>query len=316
MTLLFSLLTSSLAVLSCVQQVVGIASPEHSHQQPARESPRKPKGCGTKHTFAGSTREFTFDSNGHSRAYRLHLPSKYAADTATPLLLAFHGNGKNIVEFESETRFSDESVNPNMIAVYPVGFNGSWQGAPYADSKVNDVAFTMDLISRIKNDFCIDESRVYATGHSNGGGFCNLLACSRDAGPRFAAFAPISGAFYTEFHSDDECHAASLPRPMLEVHGTADQRIPYEGRLAGGHGPLVSIPAWLLGWASRNGCGARVTTDLSRGVLDYRYECRGVADALEHIKVAGMGHAWPAAGSPLQDVSTKVIEFLNKHRRS
>lgn len=173
----------------------------------------------------------------------------------------------------------------------------------------------MDLLGRLKHRFCIDSSRVYATGHSNGAGFCNILACSRVAGAQFAAFAPVSGAFYTRFHSDDECHAAaaSLPRPMLEVHGTADRQIPYAGRASGGHGPLMALPVWAAGWAERNGCGERVAADLGRGVHDERYTCRGVADGLEHIRVEGMGHAWPEAGSALQNVSAKVMEFLNKH---
>ncbi|KAG5976134.1 hypothetical protein E4U55_007490 [Claviceps digitariae] len=285
-----------------------ITPPHNSHNRQQSST-----GCGTKHTFAGKTREFSFDSGGYPRTYRLHLPSRYDAERATPLLLAYHGHGKKVVEFELETRFSDEGVNPDMIAVYPV--SSSWQGAPYANPDVDDEAFTMDLIARIKDEFCIDASRVYATGHSNGGGFCNVLACSRDAGPQFAAFAPISGAFYSEFQSNDKCHAASLPRPMLEVHGTADRQIPYDGRASGGHGPLVGIPAWVKGWARRNGCGAPLATDLGRGVHDDRYECGGVADGLEHIRVEGMGHAWPVAGSPLQNVSAKVVEFLNKHRR-
>ncbi|KAG5931723.1 hypothetical protein E4U53_001641 [Claviceps sorghi] len=327
MTLLSSLV-ASLAVLSGVQA--------------AATTTARSKGCGTHHDFAGTTREFSFDSGGRSRTYRLHLPSKYDAHKPTPLLLAYHGKGKQVVVFEGETRFSDESVNPNMIAVYPVGVNvrlfppkettptpgscvltkarpspvqASWQGAPYAAAGVDDVAFTLDLVSRLQDRFCVDESRVYASGHSNGAGFCSVLACSRQAGPRFAAFAPISGAFYTAYHSDDQCHAASLPRPMFEVHGTGDTQIPYEGRAAGGHGPLVSVPAWVAGWARRNGCDAPVASDPGRGVHDYRYRCRGVPDALEHIKVDGMSHAWPLPGSPLGDVSTRTLAFLRKHRR-
>ncbi|KAG6301405.1 hypothetical protein E4U09_005273 [Claviceps aff. purpurea] len=284
-------------------------------------TPSNTKGCGTKHSFAGKTQEFGINSNGRHRTYRLHLPSKYDAKTPTPLLIAYHGNGNEPVKFEGQTRFSDESVNPHMIAVYPAGVNNSWQGAPYAVPHVNDEAFTMDLLTHIKDHYCIDESRVYASGHSNGGGFCDVLACSRDVGAQFAAFAPISGAFYTEFQGNAKCDAAaaaaskSWPRPMFEVHGTGDKRIPYDGRKSGGNGPLPSIPAWVSAWAKRNGCSAPVATDLGHGVHDYRYECRGIVDGLEHIKVDGMSHAWPGPGSPLQDVSARVIGFLNKHHR-
>ncbi|KAG5914800.1 hypothetical protein E4U42_000297 [Claviceps africana] len=300
---LFPLLSSLAASLAVLSGVRGAAAAPTS------------KGCGLRQDFAGATREFNMDSGGHRRTYQVHLPAGYDAAKPTPLLLAYHGKGKLVGVFEAETRFSDESVNPDMITVYPVGFNASWQGAPYAAHGVDDVAFSMDLVARLQDQFCVDESRVYATGHSNGAGFCDVLACSAQAGPRFAAFAPISGAFYTAYHSDDECHAASVPLPMLEVHGTGDMQIPYEGRKAGGHGPLLSIPAWVAAWARRNGCDAPETSDSGHGIHDSRYQCRGVADALEHIKVDGMGHAWPLPGSRLGDVSTRVLAFLRKHRR-
>lgn len=82
-------------------------------------------GCGKYHSFVGQTREFSFDSSGGSRTYRIHLPSNYDTNTPKPLLIAYHGAGNNPAAFESETRFSDESINPNMITVYPAGVNVS-----------------------------------------------------------------------------------------------------------------------------------------------------------------------------------------------
>lgn len=272
-------------------------------------------GCGKKHDFVGETKEFSFQSSGGERTYRIHLPSNYDAKTAKPLLIAYHGKGNNPKKFEGETQFSNEKINPNMIAVYPAGINGAWQGASYADPKVSDKVFTTDLVRRIKANYCVDESRVYASGHSNGAGFNNVLACSPDHGGQFAAFAPISGAFYTKYQSDDKCHPARSPLPIFEVHGTGDKQIPYQGRESGGNGPLPPIPAWVSGWARRNRCDAAKPNDLGNGVHDDRYKCQGVAEGLEHIKVDGMGHGWPKPGSPLQDVSTRVVEFLNKHRK-
>lgn len=82
-------------------------------------------GCGKYHSFVGQTREFSFDSSGGSRSYRIHLPANYDTNTPKPLLLAYHGAGNNPAAFEGETRFSDESINPDMITVYPAGVNVS-----------------------------------------------------------------------------------------------------------------------------------------------------------------------------------------------
>lgn len=83
------------------------------------------KGCGQPHNFVGETKEFGFHSSGGYRSYRIHLPSNYEVNSPKPLLLAFHGSGNNPTEFEGQTRFSDESVNSDMITVYPAGLNVS-----------------------------------------------------------------------------------------------------------------------------------------------------------------------------------------------
>lgn len=81
------------------------------------------KGCGQPHNFVGETREFGFQSSGGYRSYRIHLPSNYDINSPKPLLLAFHGAGNNPTKFEGQNRFSEESVNPDMITVYPAGLN-------------------------------------------------------------------------------------------------------------------------------------------------------------------------------------------------
>ncbi|GAO18233.1 hypothetical protein UVI_02022980 [Ustilaginoidea virens] len=107
------------------------------------------------------------------------------------------------------------------------------------------------------SDYCVKESRVYATGHSNGGGFVGTLACSPDHGGQFAAFAPISGAFYTDVKGNQDCHPARSPLPMFEVHGTGDKTIPYAPTKDGSGGPLPSVADW--------------EKDLGNGVHDVRY---------------------------------------------
>lgn len=80
-------------------------------------------GCATVHEWAGQTRTFSFGSSGGTRTYRIHLPSSYQPGTPKPLIIAYHGSGDNPTNFEKTTRFSDESVNPDTITVYPAGVN-------------------------------------------------------------------------------------------------------------------------------------------------------------------------------------------------
>lgn len=191
---------------------------------------------------------------------------------------------------------------------------GAWQGPTYARPGVSDKIFTTDLVSRIKNNYCVDESRIYATGHSNGGGFVNTLACSPEHGGQFAAFAPISGAFYTDVNGNVNCTPSRSPLPMFEFHGVADMTIPYNGTPNGKGGPLPSIPDWVNRWAKRNQCGGPQETDLGKGVRDIKYNCRGVPGALEHIRVENHGHGWPGPGSAI-NISPRIVKFLGRNRK-
>ena len=61
---------------------------------------------------------------------------------------------------------------------------------------------------------------------------------------RFAAIAPVSGAFYTQ---GKHC-TPSRPIPVLDIHGTGDTTIPYDGD---GARDLPSVQTWVRDWSVR-----------------------------------------------------------------
>ena len=83
------------------------------------------KGCGMPHKVDGVSRNFSISTDGVNRTYRLHLPSSYDPNTPAPLVLSFHGHGKNMVEQETLSQFSNDAINPSMIAVYPQGLKAA-----------------------------------------------------------------------------------------------------------------------------------------------------------------------------------------------
>ncbi|KAI8623718.1 family 1 carbohydrate esterase [Xylariaceae sp. FL1651] len=269
-------------------------------------------GCGQSHSFVGSTGTFSIESSGGTRSYLIHLPSSYNVNVPLPLLVAYHGSGDTPSNFENTSRFSEESVNPNMVTVYPQGVDGNWEGPTYATPGVSDKIFTTDLVNHIKDNYCIDVTRVYAAGHSNGGGFVNTLACSSGHGGQFAAFAPVSGAMYTDVSGNDDCDPARSPLPMMETHGGADPTIPYYGGQGRG-GPLPAIPEWLSRWAGRDLCGSSTVTNLTNGVHHTVWNCASLAGILQHYKIDGHDHSWPGSNSEI-DISPLIIGFVSKQR--
>ena len=198
------------------------------------------------------------------------------------------------------SRFTDPTINDNSIAIFPNGLlAGSppkrcWEGAPYCTTGQSDKAFVTDLIKYMRENYCIDNNRIYASGKSIGAGFVNLLACSPDHGEDFAAFAMDAAALYTEADGSD-CIPAHSHTAILELHGTEDTTANYNGDISHG-AKLPNIRSVLSTWATRNGCGSSPvpTVDELRSNKVYytQYDCKWRKSTVIGYNVTGQGHDW------------------------
>ncbi|KAI1103261.1 Alpha/Beta hydrolase protein [Jackrogersella minutella] len=252
-------------------------------------------GCGKTHLLPNITTYHGLTSSGRDRSYSIHLPANYSESTPYPVVLGFHGSSSIGLFFEADTKLSEARFSANKIMVYPNGIGGAWAGANYSEVSVDeDLQFVSDLLSDVRGSYCVDDSRIFATGMSIGGGFVNTIACS-STGAQFAAFAPASGSFYTD---DDAAHGnctpARSPLPVLEIHGGSDASVYYAGG-AGEGGEEPGIPTWLGWWAQRNGCddGGKTVEDSFGGDVHHTsWTCGAAEGALQHWKVDDMGHCW------------------------
>ncbi|KAI1084150.1 carbohydrate esterase family 1 protein [Whalleya microplaca] len=283
------------------------------------------KGCGESHLFNGITQYYDLTSSGRKRNYSIHLPGDYNESRPYPVVLGFHGSSSVGLFFEVDTKLSEDRYSANKIMVYPDGVGGAWAGANYSQVSVDeDLQFVTDLLNEIRDGYCVDDSRIYATGMSNGGGFVNTIACNA-VGGEFAAFAPASGSYYTDNNGvKGGCTPARVPLPLLEVHGGNDKSVHYDGGVGeGGNEPAIST--WLGWWAERNGCTDKKIEDTFDGDVHHTtWTCGGNAKGvLQHWKVDSMGHCWAsteinfsqiAAGEgPTHIEASKIImEFFDQ----
>jgi polyhydroxybutyrate depolymerase len=188
------------------------------------------------------------DSLGYrTRSYRVHVPSAYQSTVPTALVLYFHGYGGTSSLADSISGFTPFSEKHNLLVAYgqglPEGEGGVpfWASAGPIDYGIDDIHYVSLMLDDLQNKLCIDTRRIFVTGFSNGGGMSGYLACSL-AG-RIAAVAPVSGNFYA---LPGGCHP-SRPIPLLDIHGTADPLLPYQGisTALDPPWPLPSIPQWL-----------------------------------------------------------------------
>jgi polyhydroxybutyrate depolymerase len=249
-----------------------------------------------------------------TRRYRLHVPATYQADRPTPVVLIFHGHGGSAAGMEG-TGFSQLADRQNFLAVYPQGLpQGAggpsfWADIGPIDFGIDDVLFVSDLLTTLQKEFCVDAHRIYATGFSNGGGMTWFLAC-RLAG-RIAAFAPVSGDHYAP---PGGCQPGR-PVSVLEINGTVDQLVPYNGVSIkeAPAWPEQSIPDLMQTWAARDGCTAGPVVFLqdARTVGEQWTGCKGQTVVM-HYRMVGEGHSWPARIGTMTGTEA-IWQFLSAH---
>ncbi|WP_309231199.1 PHB depolymerase family esterase [Nocardia sp. SYP-A9097] len=262
-------------------------------------------GCG--HPFARATDDVTvsFEYGGLQRQYLIHRPAGVGA--RPPVVLVFHGGGGTAESMTNSAGFDRLADSEGFVAVYPVGYEKSWSDGRGADTKagaagIDDVGFVSALIDRIVAQDGVDADRVYATGISNGGMFTQDLGCRLS--DKLAAIAPVAGPLPA---ADESACATTHPLPVLEIHGTADPIVPYDGGpvrvTSGNHGgsgssPVLSVAATQQLWRTKDGCGPVTSTPLAPTTDDGTTVTIESADCANGGKVqlysiTGGGHTWP-----------------------
>ena len=154
-----------------------------------------------------------------------------AKEKPAPVVFAFHGHGgsgKWLAE-----HWAYQVLWPEAICVYmqglptpggkkgdPDGEKPGWQiKAGGQDDR--DLKFFDEVLATLRKDDKVDDARIYATGHSNGGFFTYLLWAVR--GDVFAAVAP-SGSTATTLIADLK------PKPCLHVAGEKDPLVKIAGQ--------------------------------------------------------------------------------------
>lgn len=262
-------------------------------------------GCGTTEVRSTSLEERFLDDS--DRWFLLTTPLDHDGTTPLPLVIDFHGLSEGAVIHSRMSDFGTFAEENGIIAVLPNGTGTPvrWDVGLDIDSNP-DLAFVDAMLDQLEAELCVDTSRIYATGLSNGAFMSSTVACS--LADRFAAVAPVAGVLRSE-----DC-APARPVPMLGFHGTADDILIFNGGVGGRLNEILAgntdaeaeelpevdldgegYPANVRAWAEDNGCEPEPTdTDLSDTALLRTYDCPADA-AVEFIVLEGGGHSWPGS---------------------
>jgi polyhydroxybutyrate depolymerase len=208
----------------------------------------------------------------------VRTPTNYHADVAHRLLVVFAAAGMTPTASERFTGFTPPATRAGYIVAYPQHLRPSLA----AIRKLARVA------AAVSGNFCIDETKIFLSGHSDGGTAATAIAVQPASASQIAALAPSAAGFTGE---DLAAFACPAPRPAMVWHGARDRLFPGWGR---------ATARW---WAACNQCD-HTPPPMVDGCLRYAGCTQPV-----HYCEGDYGHmVWPADGAEL------TLKFFNSYQ--
>ena len=256
----------------------------------------------------GTTYTVGITSGGSARTYAYYVPATYNPLTDTvPLINNVHGLTGTFTSQQTAEDFRKIADTANFIIMLPQGLPGTgalplpgWDVWSTVQSGAADRNYIMQCLDSVEAHYKIDTNRVYVTGFSQGGYMSYNL--STNFSKRITAMASVSGAMSTAYY--DTCYPVH-PLPVMEIHGTNDQLVPYIG---GANGQPVETTVGH--WIQFNNCSITpvvneflpdiadsASVDQSK-VVHYLFTggCKGVT--VEFYRILNGGHEVPSAENP------------------
>jgi polyhydroxybutyrate depolymerase len=250
----------------------------------------------------------SFTYNGETRTYWLYKPT--SVKTSPALVLELPGQG---FPNEGVPYWEQLSDQDGFLVAFPEP-KSNW-GDPAEKAYVGGVID--DVVAKQK----ADRTRVYLTGGSAGGTEAYAVACS-PTGAKVAGVGGIFAAVVTPTPGPAGIEqACNPPHPLtiVEVHGTGDSFVPYNGRacqVSKDTGRTVCLPSQLelmQFWAKLDGCDPTPASTTSGKLrIDVWSSC-SAGTGVELNSVAGADHNIQAVTVNGVSPYARIWSFLKAH---
>jgi polyhydroxybutyrate depolymerase len=242
--------------------------------------------------LAGDPQKVDWKIDGTAREGLVCAPAK-ESDGAPALVFGFHGHGGSMQN--AARSFKIHEVWPEAVVVYLQGLptpgrlsdaegkRAGWQFA-VGEQDDRDLKLFDAVVAWAKEKYKIDQKRIYATGHSNGGAFTYLLWASRPE--LFAAIAPSAAPAPRNLKDTKPC-------PILHLAGEKDPLVKFELQMR----TVATVRTF-------NGCEEQ-GKDWDKGCTLYPSPKEAPVVTFIHPG----GHNYPAEGPAL------IVKFFKEHAR-
>jgi polyhydroxybutyrate depolymerase len=182
---------------------------------------------------ADDLKDQSWTVDGVTREGLVRIPEA-AKQNPAPLVFVFHGHGGGAKQVSRSCPMHLQW--PEAVVIYPQGLptpsqlvdpegkKSGWQHRP-KDQDDRDLKLFDEMLKQIKAACKIDDTRIYCTGHSNGGAMTYLLWGQR--GDVFAAMAPSAAMALPALHGK------YAPKPAMHLGGEKDTLVPWSRQKSG-----------------------------------------------------------------------------------
>ena len=236
---------------------------------------------------------------GVARRYVLNVPTNYDNTKPYKLVVTLHardGNDKRMYNWQYYGLLPLSNNNAIFVAPNGTQTNGSpctgtgdgEASCGWPNSGGKDLALVDAVVAEVEKNFCIDTTRIFATGWSYGGSMSYAVGCARPLGGPDAPWGVRAVALYSAAQLSGN-FTPSMPVAFYASHGTHDSVLNYD--------QMGSLPL-AQNFAKVNGCTWATPTKVTSGqhVCTNMMGCK-MGYPLEYCSFNGDHTPFPDGGS-------------------
>lgn len=259
----------------------------------------------------GEWNHTTVTHNNKGREYITYIPSSYAENEQSSLLIVLHGLGSSM--YEIGPLLQNVADEHNYILLAPQALKDkmvgeSWNSLAgvygnYPNTDIDDLSFITAITRHTIGIYNINSNNVFVTGFSMGGFMVHQMSQESSL---FNAYFALAGTI----GSGLDCQLT--PKPIAHLHGTKDGTVGY-GLPLGDHNNIFGNNVKEISNCWQHGAIITTETKQTNNYSITHTTFSGDVDR-EIFTVHGAKHEWILDSSE-NSYDKLIINFFNKYRR-
>ncbi|MCX8997367.1 polyhydroxybutyrate depolymerase [Rhizobiaceae bacterium BDR2-2] len=266
--------------------------------------------------------KLTIESDGQTRSAVYFIPSSYTGQDKVPVVFDLHGSNSSSNGQLNRSSWDKVAEKNGFIVVAPQGsLSGKTTGTyawnvPFVTTRtggLDEIAYLRQTVKAVAETFCVDTSRIYASGYSGGGRMLSAYICAGHDEFAAAGFVhSLRAGRPVEVGGKWQPDAANCtparPISIIAFAGVKDTANPYAG---GGQ------PYWQYGfrtaiqrWTELDGCKGNGDPKTVQNVTFSVFAaCKNDARIVSYVFANG-NHDWPKPNAATEAVTVASKESM------